>query len=30
VGDEEFGFFLGEGQEVFTLDAEGMIDKAVK
>ena len=30
VVDEEFGFFFGEGQEVFALDAEGMIDEAIE
>jgi hypothetical protein len=30
MGDEEFGFFLREGQEIFALDAEGMIDEAIK
>src|SRR5713101_7701215 len=30
VGDEEFGFFLCEGQEIFTLDAESMIDEAIE
>src|SRR6185369_4873424 len=29
VADEKFGFFFREGREVFALDAEGMIDKAV-
>jgi hypothetical protein len=30
VGDKEIGLFLREGQEIFTLDAEGMIDEAVE
>ena len=30
VVDEEFGLFLHEGQEIFTLNAEGMIDEAVE
>jgi hypothetical protein len=30
VCNEAFGFVLGEGQEIFALDAEGMIDEAVK
>jgi hypothetical protein len=30
VGDEKFGLFFHEGEEVFTLDAEGMIDEAVE
>jgi hypothetical protein len=30
VPDEEFGFVFGEGQEVFALDAESMIDEAVE
>jgi len=30
VCNEEFGFFLGEVQEIFALDAEGMIDEAIE
>jgi len=30
VANDECGFFLREDQEIFTLDAEGMINKAVK
>jgi hypothetical protein len=30
VCEEQFGFVLGEGQEVFALDTEGMIDEAVE
>jgi hypothetical protein len=30
VCDEKFGFFLREGQEIFALDAEDMIDEAVE
>src|SRR5262249_53278981 len=30
VADETFGFALREGREVFTLDAEGVVDEAVK
>jgi hypothetical protein len=30
VGDQEFGFFLREGEEIFAFDAEGMIDEAIE
>jgi hypothetical protein len=30
MGDEAFGFLLHEGQEIFTLDAERMIDEAIE
>jgi hypothetical protein len=30
VCDKEFGFFLREGQEIFALEAEAMIDEAVE
>jgi hypothetical protein len=30
VGDESIGFVLYEGEEIFTLDAERMIDEAIK
>jgi hypothetical protein len=30
MSNEEFGFFFQEREEIFTLDAEGMIDEAIK